>query len=62
MLATGRKHEAVISYLKRETKQRKSLFPRFDFWWVANKNANDKNIDPKTVNILLNVHQINGFA
>ena len=35
MLAMGRKHEAVISYLKRETKQRKSLFPRFDFWWVA---------------------------
>lgn len=34
MLAMGRKHEAVISYLKRETKQRKSLFPRFDFWSI----------------------------
>ncbi|XP_036360505.1 probable protein S-acyltransferase 23 isoform X2 [Octopus sinensis] len=34
MLAMGRKHEAVISYLKRESKQRKSLFPRFDFWSI----------------------------
>jgi len=32
MLATGRKHDKVITYLQKELKQRKSLIPRIDAW------------------------------
>jgi len=35
MLAVGRKHEKVIAYLKKELKQRSSLIPRIDAWWVV---------------------------
>jgi len=32
MLAVGRKHEEVITYLNKELKQRSSLIPRIDAW------------------------------
>ncbi|XP_041356884.1 palmitoyltransferase AKR1-like isoform X2 [Gigantopelta aegis] len=34
MLATGRKHENIIIYLKKETKFRTSFFPRIDIWAI----------------------------
>jgi len=37
MLATGRKHGQVIVYLRKELKQRNSLIPRIDAWWVKKK-------------------------
>lgn len=35
MLATGRKHETVVTYLKKEFKQRSSLFPKVDLGSVV---------------------------
>lgn len=32
MLAVGRKHDAIVSYLKKEAKFRTSVLPRIDFW------------------------------
>jgi len=32
MLATGRKHTAVVDYLKAELKQKNSFLPKIDFW------------------------------
>ena len=32
MLAVGRKHDAVIAYLRKELKRRSSLIPRIDGW------------------------------
>ena len=34
MLATGRKHDRVVSYLKKEMKRRNSFIPRIDAWLV----------------------------
>ncbi|XP_060553590.1 uncharacterized protein LOC132732310 isoform X2 [Ruditapes philippinarum] len=35
MLATGRKHIAVIDYLKAELKQKTSFMPKIDFWSIV---------------------------
>ncbi|XP_045204068.1 uncharacterized protein LOC123556979 isoform X2 [Mercenaria mercenaria] len=35
MLATGRKHIAVIDYLKAELKQKSSFMPKIDFWSIV---------------------------
>ena len=32
MLAVGRKHEGIVSYLKKEAQFRTSVLPRIDFW------------------------------
>ena len=32
MLAAGRKHEAIVNYLKKEARFRSSILPRLDFW------------------------------
>ena len=32
MLAVGRKHDAIVSYLKKEAQFRTSVLPRIDFW------------------------------
>ncbi|XP_052255507.1 uncharacterized protein LOC127861166 isoform X2 [Dreissena polymorpha] len=35
MLATGRKHTAVMDYLKAELKQKNSFLPKIDFWSIV---------------------------
>jgi len=35
MLAVGRKHSKVITYLQKELKQRNSFIPRIDIWLVV---------------------------
>jgi ankyrin repeat protein len=32
MLAIGRKHEKIVSYLKKETEKQSSIIPKFDIW------------------------------
>ena len=34
MLAVGRKHEKIVSFFKKHAKQRTSLIPKIDIWYV----------------------------